>query len=610
MTSRFGKDMNTTGFLTGLIFIFILAFIPLVVRLDIIPTNPSEYGIVKTATQVYDVFSYNKSILICISTFSLIVLFVLDILTNDNPYKFDYKNPIIILSSVYLLMTVLSSVFSKYTDVVTKGAFERYESIWVLISYLILFLFSSYYCKNKEYLKFIVIGIFMSCIFVGLVGLFQYIGKDFFKTDLGFKLVLGKYYSPDLKFNFQFEDIYSTLYNPNCVGLYTAMMFPFMTVLSFMLPIKSILKYISIGTAALMFVNLFGSDSAGGLIGTSFSFLVIFIVLTVYFIINKGFKTINKKLIISGISFVIVLLIGVVLFFSLNTSIVNKFKSVINTVLNPVASESPYFYRDIKVDGNKAEIFTKAGKFEILYNENGDNKFQLTDTNGEVLKANLVQTIKNDENADVGKQYVYNMEALGESYIQGVENEILFSSSGVSFRFIHENGNLIPVTISGKPIDLSEKIESFGFKGLELYGSSRGYIWSRSIPLIKDNLIIGKGPDTFSLSFPQHDIVGKTKYFGNPYISVDKPHNYYLQTIINTGLISMIALIGIFIIYIVQSIKVIINNKSEKNIFIIKIAFLSAVIGYLISALATDSVVSVAPIFWVMIGTGFAVNKL
>jgi len=41
----------------------------------------------------------------------------------------------------------------------------------------------------------------------------------------------------------------------------------------------------------------------------------------------------------------------------------------------------------------------------------------------------------------------------------------------------------------------------------------RGYIWSRSLPLLRNTILVGYGPDTFAMNFPQHDIAGKVKAY-------------------------------------------------------------------------------------------------
>ena len=47
------------------------------------------------------------------------------------------------------------------------------------------------------------------------------------------------------------------------------------------------------------------------------------------------------------------------------------------------------------------------------------------------------------------------------------------------------------------------------FTSHESFASSRGYIWSRTIPLLKETLFIGTGADTFVIAFPQDDYIGK-----------------------------------------------------------------------------------------------------
>ena len=58
--------------------------------------------------------------------------------------------------------------------------------------------------------------------------------------------------------------------------------------------------------------------------------------------------------------------------------------------------------------------------------------------------------------------------------------------------FSEVDGKLSMVDRFGTPVDLNVPVESFGFKGVERLGSNRGYIYSRSIPLLKKNIICSK----------------------------------------------------------------------------------------------------------------------
>jgi len=69
-------------------------------------------------------------------------------------------------------------------------------------------------------------------------------------------------------------------------------------------------------------------------------------------------------------------------------------------------------------------------------------------------------------------------------------------------------------------------------------GSARGYIWSRTIPLLKEDMIIGSGPDTFALEFPQHEYDMKYQLYYTDRIIVDKSHNLFMQMFVEMGGVS------------------------------------------------------------------------
>jgi O-antigen ligase len=155
-----------------------------------------------------------------------------------------------------------------------------------------------------------------------------------------------------------------------------------------------------------------------------------------------------------------------------------------------------------------------------------------------------------------------------------------------------------------------KKVESIGFKGYERLGSSRAYIWSRTLPLLKDTIFIGHGPDTYAMYFPQDDVIGKLKFFSNPEIIVDKPHNLYLQIAINTGIISLLALLYLWGNYIFSSFVLYNNSDLSSWQNRLGIALLGAVSAYLVAGFFNDSVISVAPVFWIILGLGISLTIL
>jgi len=170
------------------------------------------------------------------------------------------------------------------------------------------------------------------------------------------------------------------------------------------------------------------------------------------------------------------------------------------------------------------------------------------------------------------------------------------------------------VKIIGSGGRLTEPKESRLFeplRGLETIGSNRGYEWGATIPMLKDYAITGSGPDNYPIAFNQDDFIAKLNLIDfDANIVVDKPHNMYLQTAVNTGVGSLLATLSIFMIYIISSIKLYYKMTFTQSDEVIGVACLISIIGYLSAAMFNDSVSSVAPLFWLVLGIGISINLM
>ena len=155
--------------------------------------------------------------------------------------------------------------------------------------------------------------------------------------------------------------------------------------------------------------------------------------------------------------------------------------------------------------------------------------------------------------------------------------------------------------VYGKNVTECADSESIGFDGYEQFASHRGFIWSRSLPLLKQNILFGCGPDQFVYEFPNDDYLSllNNGYYGE---IVTKPHNMYLQMGVQTGVVSLIAFILFYILYCIQSIKLLWKTKDISVSYIISEAVLIGSFGYMVTGIANDSTIGVAPVFWTFIG--------
>jgi len=180
-------------------------------------------------------------------------------------------------------------------------------------------------------------------------------------------------------------------------------------------------------------------------------------------------------------------------------------------------------------------------------------------------------------------------------------------------RLIFQAGRIYAIAHNNDLIDLEEPVSAWGFYGRETWGSSRGFIWSRTFPLMPARTIIGGGPDTYTMIFPQNDILGKASFIHEgPYTPVDKAHNIYMQTWITTGGISALALIFLFGYYLFTTFIALVRSRIEEGAYLFGLQFglLVGISAFCVSAFATDSTIGSSGVFYLLLGLGYGVNML
>ena len=116
---------------------------------------------------------------------------------------------------------------------------------------------------------------------LGVLGLSQALDLDLFKTAIGKMLITPRSFWENLhSLNFTFEnrEIYQTVYNINYVSFYLTLLIPLFGLLFFRE--KRLVAKLAYGALlTLLFYNLIGSKSSGGILGLAVSFLIALILL-------------------------------------------------------------------------------------------------------------------------------------------------------------------------------------------------------------------------------------------------------------------------------------------------------------------------------------------
>lgn len=602
------KSIKTTGNKKNINFFFPVAFIlgivPLIVRMKPLDPDPDTLTLFGANSKI-DLFSQTKALLLI--TFCVILLGISIVFFKRIFEKKDkIINSILIAGSIFLIFTFLSTIFSPYKPVAIWGIYDRAEGLITITCYLILLIYSIYTFKTTKDYKYLITPILILVAINGFLGIFQYIGQDLIKSNLGTKIVVpSEYQSPNMKMSLLYEagKLYGTLFHYNYVGSFVAITLPILFCLT-IFEDEDIIHKLSLGIGTLLSIwLLFGSTSRAGIIGI-FAATVLGVIIFWKLVIQKW-----KPLLIFLVS-IFVMAIG--LNFATKGVILQRIPTLASDILSVFKDTSNFDYKehtpikDIVYTDKNAQVILQNDTLKMSYE---NNQFVFKSSKDEIVpyvKTDKVYTTTNEnfKNITFTIAKMTNKSTRADGLILNVNNQPAFTFALKNDNSIH----MFNININ-KDVDIQYP-ETFGFKGKEKLGSARGYIWSRSIPMIKDNLILGGGPDTFAFRFPQNDFIGKYYAYDNPHMVVDKPHNLYLQIALNNGFIALLAFLTIMIVYIVDSVKLYALKKYYKKSEIFGSVTCLGVVGYLFAGLFNDSVVSVAPIFWIVLGVGIALNYM
>lgn len=505
--------------------------------------------------------------------------------------------------TIYLVMIIASTIFSEAKLTSLNGFPDRYEGMAVLIGYILVVIFTINLVKKKKHLKFLFTFLLISAVIIGVLGIYQFFGLDFFQSQLGKRLILSptnfENIADGLDFRFDGNNIiYATFYNPNYAGSYFAMLFMLTFIIYFFAEGRQN-KILFGAINLLIFANWLGSLSRAGILGVIFSGLIMI------FLLKDQILKRWRSLVIIFIGFILVF---TAMDLSTGGSLRQEFFSL------GVETE-------LALKGEKAEIKDIAYRDKRLIFETEENNLEIYFTEADQLK--FTDGNKNNLSYYSGKEdlngeeisYIYLADQAYDRFkFRLIKNkkeenmifELYYNDNRLNM-LVDSARNLWAIGMRGNLYPIKE-VESWGFEGKESLASGRGYIWSRSLPLLKETMITGYGPDSYAIYFPQDDVIGKFKTFRNTAKIVDKPHNMYLQLAVNTGLISLLAVISLFIVYFWRNIKFFWNSDYKNWYERAGVGVFSSFLAYVVAGFFNDSVISVAPVFWLLLGMGIMIE--
>jgi O-antigen ligase len=653
-----GEEGESTGLLRILPAMLFTAVVITLVRYYYYERDMSRFFWSVGGTEQIEFFSHSKVVLILICT----ALALLALLFRFCTQSLAVKRSVLYFPMIAYALTVLFSYLASSEKFFAwHGWNERFEGTYVLLCYMVMLFYIINSVNSERNVKQIVYPLAVTSGLLALLGLSQYFNRDFLRTILGQKLIVpnepiensdlstwalidrleaeGRHI---LEFAFKQGEIYQTVYNINYVSFYLTLLIPLFGMI--FIRERSPRKKIVWGVLfTLLITNLIGSASSGGFLGMFFVVLIAIVVL-------------NKRILLWWKSVAMLLAITVIVAGATYERWYPELSGAIKSTLNltetaraadadPGAAEAEeaagageaaegaavttgsappaekgvidYFINE------GADIVVSVNGNEVTVTTNKDDPFDLSVKDADGKELALREELAPFGGDDGAMNPAFFIEdprfaaltlfpASAESEVDG---EITFyCMMGVAgdpqiWPFALTDEGTFYHNEIGKRIKL-RKVPHVGWSDNPSFGSGRGYIWSRTLPMLRDTLLLGYGADTYCIYFPHDDYVGKHNAGWNINMIVDKPHNLYLGAAVGTGLISVLALLALFLFYLVQSFRIYLRTQYDGFLPVAGAGIFFGVLGFLASAFVDDSSVSVMPLFYGLLGVGIAINLL
>ena len=565
-----------------------IVIIPIVVKAKFYPNPLAEYPWYSQDAIQADFFLYYKSMLVTFMGGIMLLLLAWQISKiHTKSTLITHDTNIFIPIILYLVFVVLSSMFSEYKYFCIHGMPDQFETVWNQMSYVVVIFYCFYFVANYNFENNILLFIFVGATLVGLICILQY-----FKIDI-YRLI---YASKGYSFTFEEGTVYGPFYNINYVGYYILLFLPlFIMFLLFYPTIK--VKVASAILSLCLLLALVGAESVTAQIAC-----VAVSLFSLLFILFK--KAQEKNILYLPIIIILAGILGVCIILVPH---IFQYVQTLNTEKTDL--ENIYTHdENVEIDYKGQKLFIsmqqnetnvsfilsdqyQAGvPSEMIYSEDGYYSFQILDERFKDMRIMPV-VIKEDP-------IIYGFMVTIDGQNWCFTNQM---TEDHTYYYYTKLYRLMKLTDENVSADFAPLVN------VSRLASGRGYIWNKTIALLKDYILLGSGADTFTLIYPNDDVVDK---YNNGYdnMFITKPHNLYLQIAVQSGMLSLICFLVFYGWYFVSSLCLYFREKFDQPLNIFGFAIMLGTLGYMIAGLTNDSTITVAPLYWALMGIGIGIN--
>ena len=522
----------------------------------------------------------------------------------------------------YGILVFLSGIVSKYRAFAFGNSANRFEGVFVVLSYLVIAYYTYSVVKTEDDFWYILKGVSIFVLIEYVICIFQGFGPDFMMSPIGKMLQLppsrwgeldsvSKSLAPGY--------MYGTLYAQDFASVYFGLFFPIYLFATFAAKGKQrIFWAIMVGLNCIILVieKRTGMDSL----------LVALLGGTVIVLWILSWR--NKK---AFIIYTALLCVGALVFFN-SGKVQNKIKTFLNNGGSTTAEN--YSVKGVDTDDD-----------EVVFHLSGDRELHLTyTTDGSAAEDGTLPTMTVHATDADGNELAQQLaDQATQTYTVTDERYagIQFALQSFNLTSYDDNGNAdtsntktvyaMNVIIDGRTWtfintfpgkedsyyyvnDVSKlvKIAKNDSESANIFPNTlftdRGGFWNRIIPMLKHTVVLGYGPSTFMCVFQDHTYIFR-KYYS---VYVAKAHSYYFEQLLESGWIATGLIVAFFLAFVLMGAKIL-THCSYKGLLkngddhansssAIHLGLYSSLVVYLIIILANDSMTVTGPVFWTILG--------
>lgn len=508
---------------------------------------------------------------------------------------------------VYGAFVVLSACFARMPVFAWAGGYDMFQSAPAILSYGLIFYYTYSCIKSTDHLLYLLRG---SEIGIGIelvLCFFQAIGHDLLATVPGKILVTSPSRWNKLDSLTLSSDMYGTVYNTDYLSLYLPMVIP--VILGLFIVETKLWKRIV--HAALLLLSLFVLVKA-----PSSAILAVGIETVIAFVILCSRQ---RKLLISG-----TVMLACLAFAGASVILCSSdyYRTKADLLWNgSLTEDSDVPIKSIRTGSLSSGVTVELRDGKIYRFTFSMDQRQIKDL--KVYDGSGNQLALTETNTD-NQTYVFSdaaEQAEGVYFYRddsGFVSRLMFVKDGVIYPFIDtdvtgpsQKKGYYLVSTAGRCVKLPQKNKGEVYEVFKNgFWSGRGPIYNRSLPLLKHHMLIGTGADNYIMAYPQRDYINDYYFNGQSNGLNVKPHSLYLQIWIQEGFIAFVAIMVFFFIYLKRSAVLYHSVTLKDHSRLMGFLLMTGIIGYLIAAIANDSMICTAPVFWTALGAGWGMNTL